>query len=166
MEDSRSSDAGECHIRIAGPSDAATVQCISADAYIPTYAAVVGVVPKPAQEDYLDRIALGEVWLLETDTGPSGVIVLETMPDHLMVYSIAIRSRCQGRGYGKLLLGFAERHAASLRLSAVRLYTNRRMKQNLEFYRQCGYRQIGTRPHPIRDSEIVTDMMKEVFPEH
>ena len=150
-------------IRIARAADAAVVQSISAEAYIPSYATTVGVVPKPAQEDYRDRITRGEVWVLETNDGPCGVVVLERMLNHLMIYSVAVHPQYQGRGYGRLLLGFAEQHAASLWLPTVRLYTNRRMERNLLFYRSCGYREMGTRPHPTRLGEVVVDMMKPVL---
>ena len=43
--------------RLAVAGDAALVQTISAAAYKPAYLAVVGFVPKPAVEDYSERIA-------------------------------------------------------------------------------------------------------------
>ena len=143
-------------------SDAAAVQEISAAAYIPVYQTLIGVVPKPAHEDYAVRIERGEVWLLEEGNGLPGVVVLEPTTDHLMVYSIAVHPRHQGKGHGKLLLAFAEQRAAATGLSEVRLYTNVRMKRNLAFYRSCGYAEIGTRPHPSRSGEVVVDMVKVV----
>jgi len=155
--------AGAVAVRLARLSDAAAVQEISAQAYIPVYQAVIGVVPKPAHEDYAARIEMGEVWILEVDNSPSGVVVLEPMTDHLMVYSIAVHPQHQGRGYGKLLLAFAEQRAATTGLPEVRLYTNVRMKRNVAFYRSCGYAEIGVRLHPSRAEEVVVDMVKAVF---
>lgn len=149
-------------IRIADPSDASAVQDISAEAYIPVYQAIIGAAPKPAHEDYTDRIKRGEVWMLDLVDEPSGVIVLEPTADYLLIYSIAVRPRHQGRGYGKLLLAFAEQQAAARGLTEVRLYTNRRMEQNLAFYRNLGYSETGARPHPHRSGEVVVDMVRPV----
>ena len=124
-------------IRIAQLSDAFAVQDISAEAYVPVYQAVIGAAPKPAHEDYTDRIGRGEVWLLDLEDGPCGVVVLEPMIDHLLIYSIAVHPRHQGRGCGRLLLAFAEQQAAATGLPEVRLYTNKRMEQNLAFYSYC-----------------------------
>ena len=87
------SNASTRAVRAARFSDAAAVQEISAEAYIPIYQAVIGAVPKPAQEDYAGRIERGEVWMLEADDGMAGVLVLEPKAGHLMVYSIAVRPR-------------------------------------------------------------------------
>jgi len=147
-------------IRIAHLSDALAVQDISAEAYIPVYQTIIGAAPKPAHEDYTDRIERGEVWILDLEDGPSGVIVLEPTAEALLIYSIAVRPRYQGRGYGKLLLAFAEQRAAATGLPEVRLYTNRRMEQNVAFYLKFGYCETGTRPHPHRSGEVVVDMVK------
>ena len=156
-------DASTGIVRAARLSDAAAVRAISADAYIPTYWAVVGAIPKPAYEDYADRIARGEVWILEAEGGPAGVLVLEPKTDHLLIYSVAVRPRYGGRGYGRLLLAYAEHEAKRAGLPEVRLYTNQRMERNLALYRHCGYSASGQRPHPSRPGEVVVDMAKPVF---
>lgn len=150
-------------IRAAQASDTDAVQRISADAYVPAYKAVIGAVPKPAHEDYRPRIERGEVWVLETDR-PVGVVVLEDKTDHLLVYSIAVVPEMSGRGFGRALLDFAERHAVALELSELRLYTNRRMTKNLRLYERCGFRETGSRPHPSRPGEILVDMAKVPAP--
>lgn len=142
--------------------EAAAVQEISAAAYIPVYQPIIGAVPKPAQEDYTSRIERGEVWVLETGSSLSGVVVLEPVTDYLMVYSIAVHPRHQGQGYGRLLLAFAEQRAMTTGLLEVRLYTTTLMKRNLAFYRSCGYDEVGTRLHPTRPGAVVVDMVKSV----
>lgn len=156
------SDASTRTVRAARLSDAAAVREISAEAYVPIYQAVIGAVPKPAHEDYTGRIERGEVWMLEADGGPAGVLVLEPKASYLVVYSVAVRPRYQGRGYGKLLLAFAEQRAAAEGLAELRPYTNSRMGRNLAFYRDCGFSETGLRPHPIRPGEVVVDMVKVV----
>ncbi|MEO1016976.1 MAG: GNAT family N-acetyltransferase, partial [Pseudomonadota bacterium] len=98
------------------------------------------------------------------EDGPHGLIVLETHPEHMFVYSIAIRPAHQGRGHGQRLLAFAERRAADLGLAEVRLYTNTRMTSNVRLYGKCGFQAIRERPHPSRPGEHLVDMAKPVAP--
>lgn len=149
-------------VRVARLSEAGVVQEVSAAAYIPVYQPIIGAVPKPAREDYTSRIERGEVWVLETGSSLAGVVVLEPAADHLMLYSVAVHPRHQGQGYGRLLIAFAERRAAAIRLPEVRLYTTTLMEQNLAFYRSCGYSEVGIRPHPTRAGAVIVDMVKSV----
>jgi len=149
-------------IRLAAAGDAALVRIVSAEAYTPAYQAIIGAVPKPASEAYDDWIKAGNVWLAELDGEAVGVLVLEPLPDHLMVYSIAVLPGHQGTGLGKVLLSFAETQALNKGYAEVRLYTNPRIKRNVSFYRHHGFVEIGTRPHPSRPGQNVVDMAKEV----
>jgi hypothetical protein len=58
--------------RRASLVDKEVIQGISADAYVPAYMAVLGTIPKPATEDYGERIEKGEVWILEVEGEPTG----------------------------------------------------------------------------------------------
>lgn len=151
-------DSFECRPAAAG--DAALVQTISAEAYRPAYLAVVGFVPKPAFEDYSDRIKQGNVWVAELDGEPCGVLVLEPAPQYLTIYSIAVLPQHQRAGLGKALLSFAENRALDAGLSHIRLYTNPRMKRNVALYQGFGFVEIGRRPHPSRPGEFLVDMTK------
>ena len=146
--------------RLAALQDASQVQTISAEAYIPAYQATIGAVPKPAFEDYSNRIHAGNVWLAEIDKEAVGVLVLDPMPNYLLVYSIAVIPDKQGHGLGKSLLAFSELRARAINLSEIRLYTNVRMKKNVALYRASGFIDIGTRPHPSRFGEAIVDMAK------
>ena len=44
----------------------------------------------------------------------------------------------------------------------IRLYTNVRMKGNIDFYRRQGCVTVGTRPHPSRAGEVPVDMVRTV----
>jgi len=46
---------------------------------------------------------------------------------------------CQGRGYGRRLLEFAEECARTAGLPEVRLYTNVKMTENIALYERVGY---------------------------
>jgi ribosomal protein S18 acetylase RimI-like enzyme len=147
-------------IRRAELSDLESVQQISADAYIPVYQAICGFVPKPAVEDYRPRIERGEAWLLEEGNQPVAVVILEERPDHIEVYSIAVRPEAQRKGFGAMLLRFADQRAAAIGVSEVRLYTNTRMERNIALYRRHGFVEVGERPHPSRPGDVLVDMLK------
>ena len=151
--------------RRAKPHDAGHVSMISERAYVPAYRSVIGEVPKPAREDCASRIEDGSVWLAECSGNAVGVLVLERSPDYLMIYSIAVHPRYQGRGIGAALLRFAEKRASEHSLPEVRLYTNSRMEKNLALYRKAGFRAVGERPHPSRPGEFLVDMSKQVAPD-
>jgi ribosomal protein S18 acetylase RimI-like enzyme len=148
----------------ANPVDKEIIQRISADAYVPAYTVVLGTIPKPATEDYGERIEKGQVWILEVEGEPTGVAVLEERADHLLVYSIAVKPDAQGRGYGTALLDFADQRAIGIGLREVRLYTNERMEGNLRLYRRHGFVEIAKRPHPSRPRQVLVDMVRYLDP--
>jgi len=150
--------------RRADTVDKEVVQRISADAYVPAYMAVLGTIPKPATEDYGPRIEKGEVWVLEVEDEPTGIAVLEERPDHLLVYSIAVKPDAQRKGYGIALLNFADQQAIGLGLREVRLYTNERMEANLPLYRRHGFVEVSKRPHPSRPGQVLVDMIRRLDP--
>jgi ribosomal protein S18 acetylase RimI-like enzyme len=149
-------------IRLANHSDVAVVQQISADAYIPAYTMVPGTIPKPATENYEPRIKKGEVWILEVGGDPTGIAILEENPDHLLIYSIAVKPDAQRNGYGMALLDFADQRAIELGVHEVRLYTNERMERNLMLYRRHGFLEVGKRPHPSRPGQVLVDMVRKL----
>jgi ribosomal protein S18 acetylase RimI-like enzyme len=148
--------------RQANTVDKATIQQISADAYVPAYMAVLGTIPKPATEDYGIRIEKGEVWILEVEGEPTGVAVLEETADHLLIYSIAVKPDAQRKGYGGALLEFADQRAIRLGLREVRLYTNEPMEGNLRLYRRHGFVEVSKRPHPSRPQQVLVDMVRRL----
>jgi len=149
-------------IRLGLPSEAELVRALSSAAYLPAYLPLFGRAPAPAVEDYAPRIARVEVWILEIDSDPAAVLVLEKFEGHLMVYSIAVRPAYQRQGLAARLLAFADEQARLAGLAEVRLYTNEKMLRNQEIYRRAGYRDIGHRPHPSQPCLMLIDMAKSV----
>jgi ribosomal protein S18 acetylase RimI-like enzyme len=147
-------------IRPAREGEAEQVRAISAAAYIPAYAPIIGATPRPALEDYTPRVARGEVWLLDTEAGAIAALVLEPHDDHLLVYSIAVLPAHQGKGHARRLLAFAEQQARSAGHREIRLYTNERMEKNLALFRSCGFVESGRRPHPSRPGITLVDFAK------
>ncbi len=148
--------------RLAVANDARSVSDISRKAYVPAYEPVIGTAPKPAWEDYSQRIADGCVWLAEIGGETAGVLVVEKGPGFLLIYSIAVDPAFQGKGLGLALLGQAEKVAAGMGLDELRLYTNSRMEANIRLYHRAGFHRTGERPHPSRAGEVLTDMSKSI----
>lgn len=133
-------------IRLATVADCdAVTACV--DAAFALYVPRMGRKPMPMLNDYAAMIAAGQVHVLEdeaTDPGAmAGLIVLVVEPDHLLIDTVAVWPDRQGRGHGRRLLAFAEDEARRRGLSALRLYTNAAMTENLAMYPRLGYHETG-----------------------
>jgi ribosomal protein S18 acetylase RimI-like enzyme len=100
---------------------------------------ILGVEPLPLLADYADVVSRYEVWLAEGEGGLDGVLILETRPDDLLIWSVATAPAAQGRGLGRRLLAAAEERAAALGRRVVRLYTGEKLTANIAWYGRHGY---------------------------
>ncbi len=100
---------------------------------------VIGREPWPMIDDYAARIAAGQAWLLETEQGLEGALVLEDDDGALMLDNIAVATSSQGRGHGLALMAFAEAEARRRGYTTIRLYTNELMTTNIALYARHGY---------------------------
>ena len=103
------------------------------------YVAVIGRAPGPMLDDYVARIAAGQVWVLEDAAGIAGVLVLEDGPDRFLLDNVAVAPDRQGLGFGRMLLDFAEAEAVRRGWGAVTLYTHALMAANIAIYAARGY---------------------------
>jgi GNAT superfamily N-acetyltransferase len=123
--------------RLATPSDLWQVETVVRAAYS-GYIPRIGREPGPMLEDYAALIDRGQVHVLE-DGEIVGVLVLVPEPDTMLLDNVAIAPWAQGRGYGRVLLDFAEQEARRRGYGAIRLYTNALMTENLTLYPRLGY---------------------------
>ena len=126
-------------IRRATPADALDVRELTRAAYL-KWVAAIGREPTPMTVDHAERVRDHLVELLHVDGRLTALAELVPEPDHLLVENLAVLPANQGRGYGSLLLAHAEAVAASMRLPALRLYTNPLFAGNVRFYEGHGYR--------------------------
>ena len=87
-----------------------------------------------------DSIEHGNTWALVEVSGViSGGLVVANGDNFLKIQIVAVSSKSSGRGYGKLLMQFAERLCADLGLAEMRLTTHILMPQNVTFYKHLGW---------------------------
>lgn len=125
-------------IRLATRADVAAVTRIVDDAYA-IFVARNGKVPGPMRDDYAALVRGRQVHVLEDNNAILAVLVLRPEPDAMLLDNIAVSPDAQGRGFGKLLMRFAEDRARALGLHAIRLYTQDIMVENIALYTRLGY---------------------------
>ena len=125
-------------LRKAVSADRPAVEAIVAAAYSP-YIARIGRRPGPMLDDYGTLIDEGCVHAVVADGVVQGILVLHPEQDAMRLDNVAVAPAAQGRGYGRILLDFAERTAAAAGFSSVRLYTNEAMTENVALYARLGY---------------------------
>jgi ribosomal protein S18 acetylase RimI-like enzyme len=148
-------------IRLAQPHDLSAVIDITRRAYA-QYRPLLSGDPVPVDEDYAPRIASGQVWLLEIEGAPAGLVVLDNYADRLHIFSVAVAPNRQHRGLGQRLLTFAEDVARERGFPLIDLCTNWKMERNIRLYREWGFVERGRRPNPKRPGWIIVDMEKRL----
>jgi ribosomal protein S18 acetylase RimI-like enzyme len=131
-------------VRPATAADVDAVARVTRAAYA-IHVPAVGREPAPMAADHAALVAAGDVHVAEVDGGVVGVLVIRRAGRALMLESVAVDPPAQGRGVGRALIGWAERHARAAGLEAVELYTNAAMAGNVALYPRLGYRMVGRR---------------------
>jgi ribosomal protein S18 acetylase RimI-like enzyme len=133
-------------LRRATLSDVAAIVALTNAAYA-KYIPRIGRKPQPMTTDYRQFVNEYFVWVLELEQQLAGVLVLQQEPHALLIYSVAVHpvhqihpvhQKC---GFGRLLLAWAEQEAQQAGYTAICLYTNARMEENIALYTQLGYQE-------------------------
>lgn len=112
-------------IRPATSEDRVAIEAIVRAAYA-VYIPRMGKPPGPMLDDYAALIAAGSVSVIEESDGSlAALIVLIPKDDHLLLDNIAVRPDRQGRGFGRVLIQFAEDEARRLGFAELRLIRTR-----------------------------------------
>jgi ribosomal protein S18 acetylase RimI-like enzyme len=125
-------------IRRARAGEADAVSAVVHAAY-QHYIARIGKPPGPMLDDYAQRIADGQTWVLEDAERIAGILVLEETPAGMLLDNIAVLPEYQGKGIGRALLEFAEAEARQCGFGAIHLYTHALMTENIALYSRIGY---------------------------
>ncbi len=125
-------------IRSAAPDDAAALHAVAQAAYA-LYVPRMNRRPAPMDEDYAGLIRDNSVYVLEDERGIAGFVVLLQEGEVMLLDNVAVEPRAQGLGYGRELMGFAEKKARKKGCTRLRLYTNEVMVENLDLYAHLGF---------------------------
>jgi GNAT superfamily N-acetyltransferase len=125
-------------IHLARPEDHAAIVALVHEAYA-VYIPRIGRPPAPMLEDYGSLIGDGRVYVLEDDAGIAGLVVLIPEEHAMLLDNVAVKASARGRGYGRMLIAFAEATARAAGCRTIRLFTNERMTENLARYPRLGY---------------------------
>lgn len=131
-------------IRSARPDDVSGIIALVRAAYAP-YVARIGREPAPMQADYAALVDRGVVFVLPGVGRLGAVLVMMPEANHLFLENIAVHPEEQGQGLGRQLMEWVDTYARELGLSAVELYTNELMTENLAFYPRLGYVEVDRR---------------------
>jgi GNAT superfamily N-acetyltransferase len=137
----------EVIIEKALPSDADAIKQIVITSYSKYVPRMGGQEPAPMAANYHTIIASRsqDVFVLrrQEDSKVVGSILLsDPGDDSIKVNNLVVDEAAQGRGYGKLLMGFAERVACERGREALTLFTNEKMTENLVLYPKMGFAEV------------------------
>jgi ribosomal protein S18 acetylase RimI-like enzyme len=74
-----------------------------------------------------------------------GSILLSRDGDAIKINNLVVDPTAQGRGYGRVLMDYAEQTARAQGLAAVTLFTNEKMHENIALYTKIGFTETGRR---------------------
>lgn len=122
--------------------DIPAVKAIVNDAYS-KYVERIGKEPAPMTTDYYELMNTHDIFVLKSDINDTvvGSIVLATDSESasIKINNLVVDTAAQGRGYGRVLMNYAEELAQSQGISALTLFTNIKMYENLSLYAKMGF---------------------------
>jgi ribosomal protein S18 acetylase RimI-like enzyme len=125
-------------IRKATADDVTRVAAIAHAAYS-KYVPRIGREPPPMLADFAAEIAAGHVAVIEVARAVEGYLISRPKAEAYFIDNIAVEPARQGLGLGRQLMDYAEREARRHNLSAIELYTNATMTENLAMYARMGF---------------------------
>ncbi|TFB04049.1 hypothetical protein CCMA1212_003975 [Trichoderma ghanense] len=143
-------------IRRAKQDDVPRVQAIINASYS-KYINRIGKPPAPMLADYAKLLETRDVFILEAASEDEGggepavkmvgsiMLGVTAEGDAVTVNNLVVEPAAQGRGYGRVLMDFAEEFARGKSLSSVFLFTNVKMHENIGLYLKLGYVETGRR---------------------
>lgn len=147
-------------IRPARVEDAAEItECVAAAYKI--YIGRLGKPPGPMLVDYTKVIHQHRVFVLKEAERIIGILVLIIQNQSFLVDNVAVHPDHQGRGFGRRSLALAEEEARRLGFTAITLYTNARMTENIELYKKLGYTEVERKTEQGYDRVYMQKLLGE-----
>ncbi|ROW10098.1 hypothetical protein VMCG_02098 [Cytospora schulzeri] len=137
-------------IERAGLSDSDAIKQMVISAYAKYVPRMGGQEPAPMTEDYQAIITSQSqdvsVLRRRIDGDAVGAVLLSDPGEgFIKVNNIVVGPSAQGRGYGRLLMNYAEDVARERGRTALVLFTNETMTENITLYAKMGFVETGRR---------------------
>lgn len=123
---------------MAAGGDASEMRRIARTAYT-KYISRIGREPAPMTADYDADVAARRAVVIEADARVCGYMVAWPEGDAYFIEDIGVEPLHQGSGLGRRLINHAVSEARRVGLSALSLYTNEAMTENLAMYAHIGF---------------------------
>jgi len=130
-------------IREATPEDSEGLKSCMESSYA-TYQDRMGVERLPPMDaDYSSEIRDNPTWVVESERGILGGLIMVFESKHASIANIAVDPRFQGQGIGGELIRFAESKARENNFSELHLATHILLDENISLYRHLGWEETG-----------------------
>ena len=107
------------------------------------YTERLGTLPAAMIADYGALIETGSVHVLRVGGRVVASVLLPKGDDSIEIHNLVVDPTAQGRGYGRVLMEFADDMARKQGLPAITLYTNEKMHENIALYQKLGFIETG-----------------------
>ncbi len=131
-------------LRLAIHNDLNFMQQCATTAY-EKFVARIGKKPAPMVADFAAAIAENQAQIIQNGGEPVGYVISYAINDVLLVENIALLPQCQGKGLSRDVFDQLEMQAINGGRSAIELYTNEKMTENLGLYPKLGFVEIDRR---------------------
>lgn len=129
-------------IRAATLEDADGLAYCMESAYEPYQDRMGAVRLPPMDVDYSSEIENYPTWVVESEAGILGGLIMTFEAGNASIANIAVNPRFQGQGIGGGLMKFAETKAREKNFSELHLTTHVLLNENLTLYRHLGWEEI------------------------
>ena len=131
------------YIREATPADSTSLENCMESAYSIYQDRMGGVRLPPMDVDYSSEIRNYPTWVVESDRGILGGLVMVFENDQASIANIAVDPKFQGQGVGGELMKFAESKAREYDFSELHLTTHVLLNENISLYQYLGWEEAG-----------------------
>ncbi|KAI9767975.1 MAG: hypothetical protein M1840_005287 [Geoglossum simile] len=129
-------------VEIAKAKDAPTIKLIT-DAAYSKYIEPLGMLPAAMKVQYDTLVETQKVYVLRVGGDVVGSVTLSGEGDSVTINNLVVAPPAQGRGFGRLLMNYAEDKALGQGFTAVTLFANEKMHDNIAWYTKIGFIETG-----------------------
>lgn len=131
------------HIREATRADSTGLKNCMESAYACYQERMGGIRLPPMDVDYSSEIETYPTWVVESDKGILGGLIMDFENERASIANIAVDPRFQGQGIGGELIKFAESSARENNYPELHLATHVLLHENIALYRHLGWQETG-----------------------